>query len=63
MMIKGKIYGYKARFRVAESTEKQKIQQYCWIFEFQMYEEDQLPNQLDQGIRLRIKTNPTAYIM
>jgi len=63
MMTKGKIYRCTQILWCSEYTKKQKIQQCCWIFKFQMAEEDQLPNQLDQGIRLRIKTNPTAYIM
>lgn len=32
----------------------------CWIYKFQMAEEDQLPSQLDQGMRLKISTKPTA---
>ena len=35
----------------------------CWIFKFQMAEVDQLPSQLAQGMRLKIRTKPTAYIM
>jgi hypothetical protein len=42
---------------------KSKNPAYCWIFIFQMAEEYQLPSQLAQGMRLKIKTKPTAYIM
>ena len=42
---------------------KQKIQHLCWIFTIQLAEEDQLPSQFAQGMRLKIRTKPTAYSM
>ena len=63
MMTKGKIYRCIRISWCSAYTSKQKIQHLCWIFKFQLAEEDQLPSQLAQGMRLKIKSNPTAYIM
>jgi hypothetical protein len=62
MMTKGKIYGCTALSSGTTSPKSKKSSSNAGFLILQA-ELDQLPSQLAQGMRLKIKSKPTAYIM